>query len=320
MAKVLVVDDRALNVELMAAYLSELDVEVVSALEGTSALAMVKSEQPDLVLLDVMMPGLDGFEVCRRIKADPPSRLLPVVMVTALNQTSDRVNALEAGADDFIAKPVDRIELVARIRSLLRLKETFDRLDGAERVIIALARVVEAKDRHTESHTERVGVFSRRLGHAAGVRGQILEDLYLGGVIHDIGKIGIPDSILLKAGPLSAEEAEVMRTHVQLGEDIIRPLRFAASLLSIVRHHHERIDGAGYPDALRGDGIPLGARIVSIWDAYDAITADRPYRGRLSEDCAADILAQGSGSAWDAELVGLFLEMVAATRQRAESA
>jgi putative two-component system response regulator len=317
---VLVVDDRELNLELLSDYLAAADCQVITAQEGQAALAIIERNEPDLVILDVMMPGLDGFEVCRRIKADPRHRLLPVCLVTSLNQSRDRLQGLEAGADDFIVKPVDRVELVARVRSLLRLKMVYDRLDDAQHVILSLARAVEAKDRSTESHTERVARAARSLGAAVGIKGEVLEDLYLGGVIHDIGKIGVPDALLLKPGPLTPDEVVLMRTHVLIGEEIVRPLRFASSLLPIVRHHHERWDGRGYPDGLRGEAIPLPARIVAICDAYDSMISDRPYRRAFSPNRAVEVLREGAGSQWDARLVELFLDHVVELEQASLSA
>ena len=307
---ILVVDDHPLNVELMEGFLSEIECRVATATDGMEALEMISREAPDLVLLDVMMPGLNGFEVCRRIKALPGGRLLPVVLVTALGQTSDRVSGLEAGADDFIIKPVERLELIARVRSILQVKCLYDRLDDSQRTIFALARAVEAKDSITESHTERVGHNARRLGEAAGLVDGVLDDLHWGGTIHDIGKIGVPDSILLKAGSLTEQETAIMQRHVLIGEDIARPLRSIHGLLPIIRHHHEHFDGKGYPDRLSGSEIPLPARIVSICDAFDAMIADRPYRrGRTATEAIA-ILREGAGRQWDPELVNLFLQSV----------
>lgn len=307
---VLVVDDHPLNVELIEGCLAELDCRVISATDGLEALDLVEREHPHLVLLDVMMPRMDGYEVCQRIKALPDGHLLPVVMVTALGQIADRVRGLEVGADDFIVKPIERVELVARVRSLLRVKALFDRLDDAHHTIIALARAIEAKDSSTEAHTERVGLHARRLGEAAGIDGAMLDDVHFGAVIHDIGKIGIPDAILLKPGALTEAERELMRQHVAIGEEIARPLRSAATLLPIIRHHHERVDGRGYPDGLAGEAIPLGARVVAVCDAFDAMTSARPYRPALSVEAAVDALRAGAGSQWDARLVELFVQLV----------
>lgn len=305
---VLVVDDEDLNLSLLEAYLEPLECDVHMARDGKEALRAIDVQRPDLVLTDAVMPVMDGFELCQRIRAQPDLRLLPVVMVTALNQVADRVRALEVGVDDFLAKPANRLEVQARVRSLLRLKEVYDELEDAESVIFALAQAVEAKDSYTEAHTERVATRARLLGMLAGLQGRELTDLYRGGMIHDIGKIGVPDAVLLKPGPLDAEETAIMRRHPVIGEQIARPLRSAVNLLAIIRHHHENWDGTGYPDGLAGAGIPLLARITAISDAYDAMTSNRPYRRGMDREKAASILASGAGSQWDAELVRLFLE------------
>jgi putative two-component system response regulator len=306
MPVVLAVDDGASNRELIAAYLSGIDCEVRLAEDGPTALDIIETEPPDLVLLDVQMPGMDGNEVCRRIKSMPRGRLLPVVMITALNQSEDRISALESGADDFMSKPVERAELVARVRSALRLKALYNTLDSAEQVIFSLAAAVEAKDVFTERHTQRVGESARYLGRRLGLPDYSLDTLYRGGIIHDIGKIGVPDAILLKPGPLNENETAQMRAHVAIGESIVRPLQTASSLLPIIRHHHERYDGRGYPDGLRGREIPRLARIVAVCDAFDALVNDRPYRARLSTEEAMRVLLSGAGSQWDPEMVNLF--------------
>jgi putative two-component system response regulator len=236
----------------------------------------------------------------------PRGRLVPVVMITALNEAHDRISALEAGADDFMSKPVERAELVARVRSALRLKALYNTLDSAEQVIFSLAAAVEAKDAFTERHTQRVGESARYLGRRIGLPEFALDALYRGGVIHDIGKIGVPDSILLKPGPLNEAETARMREHVAIGEAIVRPLQSAASLLPIIRHHHERYDGRGYPEGLRGRAIPRLARIVALCDSFDALVNDRPYRARLSTEEAVARLHAGAGAQWDPEMVEIF--------------
>ena len=300
---VLVVDDGEINRALVEAFLSDLDCRLRSAEDGPSALAAIDRETPDLVLLDVQMPGMDGYEVCRRIKAGPRGRLLPVVMLTALDNSNDRVLALEAGADDFMSKPVDRVELVARVRSALRLKAVYDTLDSAEQVIFSLAAAVEAKDKYTEKHTHRVAETARHVGMKLGLPERALDALYRGGIIHDIGKIGVPDAILLKPGPLAGDEIRIMRAHTTIGESIVRPLRSGANLLPIIRNHHERFDGNGYPDGLAGRAIPRLARIDAVCDSYDALVTDRPYRKARSVDEAIATLADGAGKQWDPEVV-----------------
>lgn len=302
---VLVVDDSAANRELIEACLADVDCRVRLAQDGPNALAAIESTAPDLILLDVQMPGMDGYTVCKRIKANPALRLVPVVMITALDRSEDRVMALEAGADDFMSKPVERLELVARVRSALKLKSVYDRLDSAEQVIFSLAAAVEAKDMYTERHTNRVAESARHLGVRLGLPEEDLDALYRGGIIHDIGKIGVPDAVLLKPGPLDANEIVLMRSHPEIGENIVRPLRSGYDLLPIIRHHHEAYDGRGYPDGLAGTAIPLLARIVAVCDAFDALTNDRPYRKRLSEREAIAILTGGAGRQWDPQLVSL---------------
>jgi putative two-component system response regulator len=304
---VLVVDDGAAIREMIASYLAQIDCDVRQAEDGAAALAMIELAPPDLVLLDVRMPRMDGYEVCRRIKAMPGGRLLPVVMITGLSQTTHRIMALEAGADDFMAKPVEGAELIARVRSALRLKELYNTLDGAEHVIFSLATAVEAKDAFTERHTQRVGESARLLGQRFGLPEPILDTLYRGGMIHDIGKIGVSDSILHKPGLLDPIEWPQMQAHVAIGESIVRPLRSTYELLPIIRHHHERFDGLGYPDGLRAREIPWIARIVSVCDAFDALVNDRPYRSRRSTEEAMAVLRAGAGTQWDPETVDMLV-------------
>jgi putative two-component system response regulator len=308
---VLVVDDGAANRELIEACLAGIDCEIRTAEDGKTALRMIEAQAPDLVLLDVQMPGMDGYEVCSRIRARPRGALLPVVMITALDHTHDRVLALEAGADDFMSKPVERVELVARVRSALRLKALYDTLDSVDQVIFSLAAAVEAKDSLTEKHTQRVGECARLLGERMNLPEADLDALYRGGIIHDIGKIGLPDSILLKPAPLDPDEEVRMRTHPLIGETIVKPLRSSSGLLPIIRHHHERYDGMGYPDGLRGEEIPRLARIVSVCDAYDSLINDRPYRPRRSPQEAMAILSNGAGVQWDPKVVSMLASQVA---------
>jgi len=304
--RVLAVDDQPAFLSLLKAFLSGLDVDIETASDGIAALDAVRRRPPDLVLLDINMPGHNGFEVCRAIKSSPATRLLPVVMITGRTGVSDHVLALEAGADDLLPKPLIRAELVARVRSLLRLKNVYDELDDADRVIFALAAAVEAKDNYSEDHTERVALTSRALGLRLGLSEPQLDTLYRGGMIHDIGKLGIPDAILQKKGPLNQEEIVLMQTHPLVGEQIVAPLRSADSLREIVRNHHEHYDGEGYPDHLKGDDIPILARIVAVADAFDALVSDRPYRPGRTSDEAVAVLRDGSGSQWDPQVVALF--------------
>jgi putative two-component system response regulator len=307
-ASVLVVDDDPLNVEMLCAYLEEEGYRTVSATSGREAIQLAHVTAPDVIMLDVMMPNLNGFEVCAQLKSSPETKFIPVILVTALSAREDRVRGIKAGADDFLSKPVDRDELSARTRSLARLKRSIDELESAEQVIQTLAKAIEARDGYTEQHTERVTRRAVALGERLNLPEQSLRVLFHGGMLHDVGKIGIPEAILGWAGRLGEEQFAVMKTHPVIGVDICRPLRstLVQAALPIIRHHHERIDGYGYPDGLIGEDIPLLARIVAIADAYDAMTSNRSYRKAMSGEQARAILRAGAGSQWDAMLVDTF--------------
>ncbi len=309
---ILVVDDDEDQLRVFALLLRKHGFEVITAPDGQTALDLVKAEDPALVLLDVNMPGLNGFEVCQRIKANPETRLTPVVLVTTLTATEDRVRGLEAGADDFLSKPVDRNELLARTRSLLNLKAYVDELEKAESVLISLARSIEARDPYTGDHCERLAKQSAQLGKRVGLPEEQLTALRRGGFLHDIGKVSIPDAILLKPGPLTAEEIGLMKVHTIVGERICSPLKTLRQVLPIIRHHHEKLDGSGYPDGLRGDEIPFAARVLQIVDIYDALTNFRPYNhGAKSGEEAFGILEQGVKKGWwDSALFNQFLAMM----------
>jgi putative two-component system response regulator len=307
--RILVVDDAEPNRELIGAYLERAGHEVLMAAGGAAALLSLQQESVDLVLLDVMMPVMDGYEVCARMRQNHLTRLTPVVLVTSLDDRSDRIRGLDAGADDFLSKPVNQTELLARVRSLLRVKRLTDQLDSSEAVIFTLARAVEAKDAYTEQHTARVADYCRALATAIGLTAEEQGALYRCGMVHDIGKIAISDLILLKPGKLTAEEFEAMKRHSLVGEEICRPLRAAAQLTPAIRHHHEHWNGNGYPDGLKGTAIPLSARIVAIADAFDAMTSDRPYRQGLGVEKARAILTENRGVQWDGDLVDQFLKL-----------
>jgi cyclic di-GMP phosphodiesterase len=308
--KVLVVDDKQSNRELLQGRLDDLGYDVREAKDGIEALDAVAADEPDLILLDVDMPRLDGIAVCERLKAHPIHRLIPIVILTASSDRDTKLRGLAAGADDYLSKPFDAQELLIRTKVLLRQRALNERLDATEGVLFALARAVEARDRHTIHHAERVGRYAEAIGSAHGLGVEDCDLLYHGGVLHDLGKIAIPDAILLKPGPLTNEEFATMRTHSIEGERICLSLRSVAYYLPIIRHHHERVDGAGYPDHLAGRDIPLGARVAAISDAWDAMVSDRPYRAGLGEDEATRRLRQGAGSQWDAGLVHIFLDLV----------
>ena len=311
---VLVVDDVVENCALIADYLENVGCEVVIANSGGDALAIMERSPVDLVLLDVEMPGMSGLEACRKIKAAEATSMVPVVIVTAYSAVDDRVAALEAGADDFLAKPVEQTELVARVRSLLRVKTLFDSLMHTEQVVFALARAVEAKDNFTEAHSERVAQYAKRLAIAAGLDPDDVAATYFAARVHDIGKIGVPDEILNKKEALSPEEVAVMRRVPVIGAEICEPLRSSHGITDIIRHQKERVDGTGFPDGLSGDQIPAPARILAICDAYDSmVSGERAERPQMADERARAVLMRQAGRAYDEKLVWLFFNKVVPT-------
>jgi putative two-component system response regulator len=310
-AKILIADDESASRAALEMLLRREGFEVHNASDGSSALAECASFRPDLILLDVLMPGINGFEVCRRIKASPETRLTPVVLITGLSQAEDRIKGINAGADDFLSKPIDMNELLARTRSLIKLKQYTDDMENAESVLFSLALSIEARDPYTHGHCERLSELAARLGERLGIPEEHVKALRRSGILHDIGKIVVPDAILLKPGPLSAQETEVMRKHPVVGERICAPLRILRLVLPIIRHHHERYDGSGYPDHLSGPEIPLTARILQLADVYDALTTDRPYRKADHPDVALDILNEEAKRGWwDRDLLDAFQGMI----------
>jgi putative two-component system response regulator len=304
---ILVADDNIANRELVSALLSAEGYDVICAENGQQALAHLNEGSIDLALLDVVMPRPTGFEVCQKIKSKPETRLIPVVLLTSLNSESDRIHGLLCGADDFLSKPVNKQELLARVYSLIRLKQFTDEMDNAEMVLFSLALTIEAKDPYTEGHCDRLSKYSVALGEKLGLPEELRVALRRGGLIHDIGKLAVPEHILLKPGPLTPEERKIMEEHTVIGERICAPLRSFRHVLPIIRHHHERQDGSGYPDGLKGEQVPLTARILQITDIYDALTTDRPYRKALPVEKALAIMQEETNRGWwDASVLGEF--------------
>ena len=295
---VLVVDDVAANVELLKALLDREGYSVLTACDGEEALDLVAREHPDLVLMDVLMPKLTGFQVCERIKQDKATRLTPVVLMTALQEREDRIQGINAGADDFLTKPFKPHELKARARSLVRLKRYTDDLDSAESVIMRLALVIEARDACTDGHCQRLARYATELGAALGLGDDDLEALHRGGYLHDVGKIGVPDTVLLKTNQLTRAEYEAVQQHTIIGDRLCGELRSLRRVRPIVRHHHERLDGSGYPDRLKGDAIPLLAQMMGIVDVYDAMTTVRPYKLAMTPEQAFDELTMEVKRGW----------------------
>jgi len=291
--RILVVDDEPLNLKILEAILIPLNYEVVKAINGEEALYILKKMEIDLVLLDIMMPGMDGYEVCRRLKGSEATRLIPVVMVTALDDMEAKIKGIEAGADNFITKPPNRMELLARTRSLIDVKKLTNSLTSMENVFFSLANTVEAKDPYTHGHTERVSNMAMTLGRKMGLSPKEIEAVRFGGALHDIGKIGVPGNILTKPSPLDPEEWDIIKTHPEIGYKICLPLKKnLGSALKVIRHHHEKLNGSGYPDGLKGDEISMLSRIMAVADTYDALLSDRSYRRRMPEEKVLGILHQ----------------------------
>jgi len=309
--RILIVDDQEETLDLLEAFLSVHDYQVVRARDGREALARVAQEPPDLILLDTHMPAPDGFQVCRELKQNEQTRLIPVIIVTTSGELESRIRGIDAGADDFLTKPVHQVELDARVRSLLRLKQFTDELENAETVLFTLALAVEAKDPYTHGHCERLADYAVRLGQRLGLGSDDLRALRRAGYLHDLGKIVVPEAILLKPGPLTPDEWKVMRLHPVIGERICQPLRSMQLVLPIIRHHHERWNGSGYPDSLVGEAIPLTARVLQAVDIFDACVVDRPYRKGVPVAEAAKILEEevGKGLA-DPRVVAEFLALL----------
>jgi putative two-component system response regulator len=308
-ARLLVVDDEEANRKLLSRLLSP-EYDVQTAADGEEALALLERVDVDVVLLDVRLPGLDGFEVCSRLKRRERTRLVPVVLVTGHGAREHRIRGIHAGADDFLTKPFDAEELHARVASLARLKEYTDELESAEAILKSLALTIDARDPYTDGHCERLSTFAVALGTALGLSEGELSALNRGGYLHDIGKIGIPDSILLKPTKLTADEFELMKQHTLIGDRLCGELRSLRLVRTIVRHHHEALDGSGYPDGLRASDVPLLAQIVGIVDLFDAVTSSRPYRSALPREHAfAELRAECARGRRDAELVEPFIAL-----------
>jgi putative two-component system response regulator len=316
---VLIAEDDIANQALLARLLERAGYRSFAVGDGRDALRAAMEENPDIVLLDIGLPGMSGLDVCRRLRADTRTVALPIILVTGQTSARDVVAGLDAGADDFVRKPYDEAELMARIRSVLRLARVTAEVVGAHGVIAALANAVEAKDATTEQHCQRLAGFAHQLGMRSGLEPPALKGVVFGALLHDIGKIGVSDAILTKAGPLTPQEWHEMRQHPVIGERICEPLAAAAEFTPIIRSHHERWDGQGYPDRLQGEDIPLGARIVSLVDAYDAMIHDRPYRPALPIDAALEEIESLAGAQFDPELARLFTDIVQRDRDEARN-
>ena len=318
---ILVADDQLSNRELFYELLTAEGFDVVTAMDGVEAINQLSRVAVDLVLLDVMMPKMNGFEVCEKIKADADTYLIPVILVTGLSDKENRIEGIRAGADDFLTRPVDRTELLARVRSLLKLKHRTDELERAEAVLFSLARSIEGKDPYTHGHCERLSQYSARLGEQLGLSEDQITALRRAGVVHDVGKIAVPDAILLKPARLTPDEWAIMREHPVIGERICSPLKSFRLVLPIIRHHHEKLDGSGYPDGLRGDSIPVTARVLQVVDVYDALTTDRPYKKAFSNtDALKTMKEEVEKGWWDPQILDQFARLIKSTKSLSRAA
>jgi putative two-component system response regulator len=304
---ILIVDDHILIAEVLASMLGESGYRSVIATNGQAALEMVARRHPDLILLDMRLPDIGGLDICAKLKQQEDTRLIPIIIVTAHADRQAQLMSIAAGAEGYLQKPIDMQELDLRVRTLLQVKRRNDTLEPAENVIFALARTVEARDAYTEGHVQRLALYSVTIGERLRFSDTELTALRYGALLHDVGKIGIDETIIRKDGPLTPAEYRVMQQHTLIGERIVAPLRMAAKVGPIVRGHHERWDGTGYPDGLAGEAIPLGARIVAVVDAFDAMTTQRTYNQVISYATAATRLEAGAGTTWDPEIVAIFV-------------
>ncbi len=310
-ARILLVDDLPQNLEILSAFLEDEGYVLDLAQDGQQAVEMALKSPPALILMDVSMPRMTGLEACRTLKNDERTRLVPIVLITALSAREDRIEGITAGCDDFLAKPVDSQELLARTKSLLRQKELVDEMETVENVLVSLANALEAKDEYTKDHSKRVANYAELLGDAVGLSRGDRRNLHRAGLLHDLGKIGIPLQYLHKPGPLTTTEYAEVKRHPAISYEICRPLRTMAPLLSLIRGHHERLDGRGYPDGLRGDEVSLPMRCLTIADVYDALTTERAYRPALTVEKALEIMRrEASVGMWDAGLIDTFAEVV----------
>jgi putative two-component system response regulator len=314
-SRILVVDDNPGIAGLMSQLLAMRGYEVVIASNAHEAEAEIAREAPDLILSDVRMPGKSGYEFCHDLKENPATRLIPFVLITGLADSTDKVRGIEAGADDFLNKPVLAEELTARVKSLLRVKEFTDELETVDSVLCTLGLIVESRDPYTEGHCERLAQNAADLGRHLCLDEDSIVALRRGGYLHDLGKIAVPDEILKKGRDLTPEEWKVMRQHPITGESICKPLKSLRLVLPIIRHHHEHPDGSGYPDRLRGDEIPLLARILQIVDVYDALRTERPYKPAIGHDQSVQTMEEKVRQGLlDGQLVHEFFDML--TEQR----
>lgn len=321
---ILIVDDDAAGREVLVSILEGDGYELVLAENGFQAIDLANAIHPDIILLDVMMPGMDGFEVCRRIRSNKEIAEVPILFLTALDDRQSLLSGLEAGADDFISKPPDRYELRARLLAISRLNryrkllEERQNLDAAHQQLLLAynktiegwSRAMDLRDKETEGHAQRVTDMTLKLAKLFGVQGEALMHIQRGALLHDMGKLGIPDAILLKPDRLNDDEWELMKQHPQMAYDMLYPIEYLRPALDIPFCHHEKWDGSGYPRGLKGEEIPFSARIFAVVDVWDALTSNRPYRAAWDAKKTLDYIQEQSGSHFDPAIVKVFTKII----------
>jgi putative two-component system response regulator len=321
---ILIVDDEYSGRETLQSILEGEGYNLVMAENGPQAIVQAKSILPDVILLDVMMPGMTGFEVCEKIRNDPQVAEIPIIILTALDDRDSLLRGLKAGADDFISKPFDRFELRARLIGITRLnryqkllkerenlRNANKRLsDAYEATIEGWSHAMDLRDRETEGHSRRVTELSIRLAQAMGMSEEEIVHMRHGALLHDMGKIGIPDSILHKPDDLTEQEWAIMRQHPRLAFEMLNSIEYLREALDIPYFHHEKWDGTGYPQGLKGEQIPIAARLFTVADVWDALTSDRPYRPAWSQDDAMEYIREQSGKHFDPHVVELFFKVI----------
>jgi putative two-component system response regulator len=308
--KILIVDDDLDMRESLSKFLRLEGYETNTAVDGLNGLTQADQDPPDFILLDVSMPGLDGYETCRRLKQNPRTASIPVTFLTYQNDLAERQRGIEVGAADYLSKPVDFDQLSAHLRTHVRVAAQPRQFETPESVIFNLAQAAEARDSYTSGHLRRMEYYSTQLATAAGLKDDDLLIVRYGAILHDIGKLRISETILTKPGTLDSNEFAVLKRHPEHGAQMISHLRYARQVAPVVLGHHEKWDGTGYPNRLQGEHIPIGARIVAITDAYDAMTTDRPYRRALGQPEALRRLHARRGEQWDPDLVDLFCTLI----------
>jgi putative two-component system response regulator len=309
---VLILDSVEINRRVLRGILKHGAYHIIEAKRPSEAFDLVAREKVDLVIVDLMMPEMSGLEFCRKLKTERRTQFIPILMLTSIQSVESEVAGISSGADEFLVKPLQPQVVRTRVRAMLRNKTLIDSLEEAETILFALAQSVEQRDRHTGQHCQRLAAYSMTLGRLLGLPPADIRSLHRGGYLHDIGKISIPDSILFKPGSLTDGEWDIMRQHTTTGEQICRPMKSLSGVLPIIRNHHERWDGTGYPDGLRGEDIPLLARILQIADIYDALTSNRPYKEAFPHEQAINIMREEAKRGWrDRRLVSLFAEISA---------